>query len=489
MFDVYTVDATTLIVFPLVVALIVAILPLNRDGLGLVALAAQVLPFYWLLHDIIPDFPTDGSFAFETDKPWLPDIGVRYHVGIDGLSLVMICLTVLVLTCAIGYALWEGRYRGRFYFVLLLLLESALILVFCARDLILFYVGFEAMLIPFYFLMGIWGGEHRRRATLKFVIYTFVGTLLMLVGMIVIGLQAGSFDLTRVGTSSSGWLFASFAIAFAIKSPVWPLHGWLPDAYRSAPPEVAAVLSAVASKAGAYGFLRIVLPIFPGPVAEYQWVLITGAVIGLLYGSLLAFRQPDARGVIAYSSIGQMGLVTLGIFALNSQGVTGAAFQMVNHGLLSAALFLLAGWVAHTTGSDEFRHLGGMARGRPILATTVIIVGVATLAVPGSNAFASEFLVLLGAFQTKAALGVIASLAVVLAAMYMLRWISAVLHDREGDAVGASNPPELRDGGFYAVIPLVAAVLALSFYPNAVTKRVDDTTAKLTTPAATEAAK
>jgi NADH-quinone oxidoreductase subunit M len=489
MFDVYTVNATTLIVFPLIVAALVAILPLQRDGLGLVALAAQVLPFYWLLHDIIPGFPTDGSFAFETDKPWLTDLGVSFHVGMDGLSLVMVCLTVLIATCAIGYAVWEGRYRGRTYFVLLLLLESALILVFCARDLILFYIGFEAMLIPFYFLIGVWGGEHRRRATLKFIIYTFVGTLLMLVGMIVIGLQAGSFDLTKVGTSNSNWVFGAFVLAFAIKSPLWPLHGWLPDAYRNAPPEVAALLSGVASKAGAYGFLRLVLPIFPGPVSDFRWQLVAVSVIGLLYGSLLAFRQPDARGVIAYSSIGQMGLITLGIFALNAQGVTGAAFQMVNHGLLSAALFLLAGWTAHTTGQDGFAHLGGMARGRPVLATIVIIVGVATLAVPGSSAFASEFLVLLGAFQAKAAVGVIASLTVILAAMYMLRWISAILHDREGDAVGATNPPELKGGGFAVVIPLVAAVLALSFYPHAVTKRVDASTARLAAPAAAEVQK
>src|SRR5262249_8550435 len=211
-----------------------------------------------------------GSFAFQVNKPWLTDLGVRFHVGMDGLSLVMVCLTVLVATCAIGYAGGGGRYRGRTYYVLLLLLEAALSPVFCARDLILFYIGFEAMLIPFYFLIGVWGGEHRRRATLKFIIYTFVGTLLMLVGMIVIGLQAGSFDLTQVGTSNSNWIFGAFVLAFAIKSPLWPLHGWLPDAYRSAPPEVAAVLSGVASKAGAYGFLRLVLPLFPRPASEFR---------------------------------------------------------------------------------------------------------------------------------------------------------------------------------------------------------------------------
>jgi NADH-quinone oxidoreductase subunit M len=489
MFDVYTINATTLIVFPLIVAAVVLLLPLSREALAIVAVGAQVLPAYWLVRTIIPDTPTDGTFAFETNKAWLTDLGVRYHVGIDGLSLVMVCMTVLVLTCALGYAAWEGRYRGRAYFALLLVLESALILVFCARDLILFYVGFEAMLVPLYFLMGIWGGPGRRRGTLKFLIYTFIGTLLMLVGMIVIGLRAGSFDLSEVGTSNSNWVFAAFVLAFAIKSPIWPLHGWVPDAYRSAPPEVAAVLSGVASKAGAYGLLRLVLPIFPQPVADFRWILVAAAVIGLLYGSLLAFRQPDARGVIAYSSLAQMGLVTLGIFALNDQGATGAAFQMVNHGLLSAALFLLAGWTAHTTGQDAFARLGGLARGRPVLATTVIIVGVAALAVPGSSAFASEFLVLLGAFEAKAVVGVIASLAVVLSAMYMLRWISALLHDREGDAVGASNPPDLKSGALGAIFPLVAAVLALSFYPHAVTRRVDVPASKLAVPAATEAAK
>ncbi len=489
MFDVYTVNATTLIVFPVIVAAILLILPLPREGIALVAVAAQVLPIYWLIGTIIPNVPTDGTFAFETNKAWLTDLGVRYHVGLDGLSLVMVCLTVLVTTCALGYAAWEGRYRTRPYIALLLLLEAALILVFCARDLILFYVGFEAMLVPFYFLIGIWGGPERRRATLKFLIYTFIGTLLMLVGMIVIGLKAGSFDLSEVGTSNSNWVFAAFILAFAIRAPVWPLHGWVPDAYRSAPPEVAALLSGVASKAGAYGFLRIVLPIFPQPVSDHRWILITAAVIGLLYGSLLAFRQPDSRGVIAYSSIAQMGLVTLGIFALNDQGATGAAFQMVNHGLLSAALFLLAGWIAHTTGQDGFARLGGLARGRPVLATVVIIVGVAALAVPGSSAFASEFLVLLGAFEAKAVVGVIASVAVVLAAMYMLRWISAILHDREGDAVGASNPPDLTSGALATIVPLVLAVLALSFYPHAVTRRVDKPASQLAVPAASEAAK
>ena len=443
MFDVYTVNATTLIVFPLIIAALIAILPLHREGLGLVALAAQVLPIYWLLHDIIPGFPTDGSFAFETDKPWLTDLGVSFHVGMDGLSLVMVCLTVLVATCAIGYAVWEGRVPG----------PPVLRAAAAARvgtdprvlrprpDPVLHRVRGDAdpVLLPDRRL----GRRAPRRATLKFIIYTFVGTLLMLVGMIVIGLQAGSFDLTEVGTSNSNWVFGAFVLAFAIKSPLLPLHGWLPDAYRSAPPEVAALLSGVASKAGAYGFLRLVLPIFPGPVSEFRWQLVTLSVIGPPVR--LAARVPPARRArrdrvlvdrpdgprdARHLRAQRPGRHRRGVPDGQPRPPVGRA---VPAGRLDGA--------HHRP--DGFAHLGGMARGRPVLATTVIIVGVATLAVPGSSAFASEFLVLLGAFQAKAAVGVIASLAVILAAMYMLRWISAILHDREGDAVGATNPPEL----------------------------------------------
>ena len=322
------------------------------------------------------------------------------------------------------------------------------------------------------------------------MIYTAVGTLLMLVGILALGLgvEGGpSFAYSDVAGSQENWIFLTFIAAFLIKCPVWPFHGWVPDAYRSAPPEVAAGLSALASKAGAFGLLAIVLPIFPQPVADFQWPIIALATFGLLYGSFLAFRQPDSRGVIAYSSIGQMGLVVLGIFVLNDQGATGAAFQMVNHALLSAALFLLAGWIERTVGSGDFAVLGGLARGRPVLATVVIVVGVAALAVPGSSTFASEFLILLGAFQEQWWLGAIASLAIVLAAMYMLRWISAVLHDREGVAVGEHRPRELAPGAFLTIIPLVVAVIALSIYPFGFTERVDPTTAVLTQSAAQEA--
>jgi NADH-quinone oxidoreductase subunit M len=481
----YHVSVVHLMIVPLLGAALLLVLPLRRGAASTVALVSAGIVFGETIA-MIRNFRIGGGFQFATNKAWLPDLGVRFHVAVDGLSLVLIAVTVLVSTCSLVYAIWEGRYRNRAYFALLLILQAALILVFCARDLIVFYIGFEAMLIPFYFLIGVYGGPDRRRATIKFIIYTFVGTLLMLIGMIALGLSHGTFDLDTIGTSNNRWIWLAFVIAFAIKSPVWPLHGWVPDAYRNAPPEVAAMLSGIASKAGAYGLMRLVLPIFPHPTADFRWCIAGFATFGLLYGSLVAFREPDSRGVIAYSSISQMGLVVLGIFLLNDRGETGAAFQMVNHAILSAALFFLAGWVAHETGAEPFRRLGGLARGRPVLATTVMIVGVAALAVPGSPLFASEFLILLGAFERVWWVGAIASLAIILAAMYMLRWISAILHDREGDAVGQQRPPDLTSGALVAILPLVAAVLALSFYPAAITKRAGPASANLARRAAAE---
>jgi NADH-quinone oxidoreductase subunit M len=393
--------------------------------------------------------------------------------------------------CALLFALWAQRERLRPFVALLLLLEAALVLLFVARDLVLFYVAFEAMLIPLAFLIGAWGGPARGRATLTFVIYTLVGSLLMLVSIITLGLRAGTFDLDRVGTSGSSWIFLGFMLAFAIKAPLYPAHGWVPQAYRESTPEVAALLSGVVSKAGTYGILRFALPIFPGPAADWRVVFIVLGLVGLLWCSLVAFRQPDSRGVIAYSSIAQMSFIVLGIFVLNDAGSTGAAFQMVNHGLLSTLLFLVAGFVELRFGSGLFRRIGALAHGRPALATVCITTGVAALAVPGSNLFASEFLVLLGSFQRSWLIGTLAAAGIVLAAMYMLRWISAILHDAPLDrqlGLEAATPGEYRDLRWAAipVVPLVVAVLALSISPYLVTHRVSRSVHALTAPAAQE---
>jgi len=339
--------------------------------------------------------------------------------------------------------------------------------VFTSQDLLLFYACFEAMLIPLYVLVGVWGGPGRRAATIKLVIYTMVGSLLMLAALIVYGLDEGTFDLNAMGPSSNTWIFLGFMAAFAIKAPLFPFHGWLPDAYRKAPPEVAAVLSGVVSKTAVYGLLRIVIAKFPGPVGDFRVPILVLATVGLLYGSLLAFRAPDLRGIIAYSSLAQMGLITLGLFAANDLGFDGAILQSVNHGLVSAALFLLAAMVERRTQTGELDRLGGMARGRPLLATVLITTGVLALAVPLSSNFAGEFLVLAGVFQQGWAWGALGAVAMVLAAMYALRLISAVLHRDPGSAV-SDAALDLRPAELGVVVPLVACLLALSAWPAAI---------------------
>jgi NADH-quinone oxidoreductase subunit M len=301
-------------------------------------------------------------------------------------------------------------------------------------------------------------------ATIKFVIYTMAGSLLMLAAIVVYGLQAGTFDLVDGPQSASRWLFLGFMVAFVIKAPLFPFHGWLPDAYREAPPEVAAVLSGVIAKAGLYGMLRIAITKFPDPTSFYRTTVLALAAAALVYGSLLAFRSPDFRGVVAYSSLAQSGLIALGLFAGTDLGFDGAVLQMVAHGLISISLFLIAGAVERRTTTGEFRLLGGMARGRPALATLLMTVGIISLAVPGSASFAGEFLILAGVFQRDWWWAVIGAGAIVLAAMYMLRLISAVLHEARGSTV-SDEALDLRPGELALVVPLVVGLLFLSAWP------------------------
>jgi NADH-quinone oxidoreductase subunit M len=387
-----------------------------------------------------------------------------------GFSLWLVGMTVVVGAAAVAYAFWVGRERARAYFGLALFLTGSIVGVFTAQDLLLFYVFFETMLIPLYVLIGVWGGPGRLGATLKFIIYTVAGSLLMLVAIIALGLTQDTFDLTNTATSSNEWLFLGFVAAFAVKAPLFPLHGWLPDAYRESPPEIAAVLSGVVSKVAVYGFLRIAITKFPEPADDFQWVLLTLGAVTLVYGALVAFRAPDVRGVIAYSSMSQMGLITLGLFALNDSGFDGAVLQMVNHGLVSGALFLLAGTIERRTATGDFALLGGMAKGRPALATLLMTTGIIALAVPGATTFAGEFLILLGVFKVGWGWAVVGAVAIVFAAMYSLRLISAVLHQERGPAV-ADEALDLRPGELAIIVPLVACLLALSVWPAAITER------------------
>jgi NADH-quinone oxidoreductase subunit M len=461
---------TILILLPLGAALVVWLLPWSNQAAGSLALLAALVEVgVWI--NALTRFDFSAGLQFEQQETWFGDLGVSYHVGLYGFSLWLVGMAVVVMAAAIAYAFWVGRERPRAYFGLMLFLTGAVVGVFSAQDLLVFYVFFEAMLIPLYVLVGVWGGPGRLTATIKFVIYTMAGSLLMLAAIVVYGISEGTFDLAGGPQSGNEWLFLGFLLAFAVKAPLFPLHGWLPDAYRESSPEVAAVLSGVVSKAAGYGFLAIAVTKFPGPADDLQPLVLALAAVGLVYGSIVAFRAPDVRGVIAYSSLAQMSLITIGVFAMNDLGFTGAVLQMVNHGLLSGALFLIAGVIERRAATGEFARLGGMARGRPALATVLMTTGVIALAVPGSTAFAGEFLILAGVFDQGWGWALVGGVAIVLAAMYMLRLISAVLHGQ----VGASVPDEaldLRPGELAVVVPLVAALLALSAWPAAITDHV-----------------
>jgi NADH-quinone oxidoreductase subunit M len=462
---------TALIVLPAAGALVLWLLPWPRAAAGAVALVVSLAEVgLWIAALVDFDFGPEGGLQYEEQATWFGDLGVSYHVGFFGPGLWLAGLAVVCQAAAVAYAMRAGRERPRAYYGLMLLLTSAIVGVFCAQDLLLFYVFWEAMLIPLYLLVGVWGGAGRSRATLLFVIYTMAGSLLMLASIIVFGLSEGTFDIRELALSgSSTWLFLGFVVAFAVKAPLFPFHGWLPSAYREAPAEVAGVLSGVVSKAAAYGFLYIAIVLFPGPAADLRVPILVLASVGLVYGSLLAFRAPDVRGVIAYSSLAQLGLIVIGLFATNFAGWNGAWLQMVNHGLISMTLFMLAGIVESRAGTGSFDRLGGMAKGRPALATVLMVTGVIALAVPGSTAFAGEFLILTGIFDVGWGWAVVGVIAIVLAAMYMLRLISAVLHEREGSAA-SSDARDLSPIELALVVPLVACLLALSAWPAAITE-------------------
>jgi NADH-quinone oxidoreductase subunit M len=461
---------TALILLPLGAALLVWLFPWDDFTAGAIALLAALGEVgLWIECVFQFDF-NKGGLQLDQQTSWFSDLHVSYHVGMYGFSLWLVGLAAVVQAAAIIYAFWAGRTGARAYFGLMLLLTTAIVGVFTAQDLLLFYVFWEAMLIPLYVLIGVWGGPGRLGATIKFFIYTMAGSLLMLASIIALGISQGTFDLTATWQSSSNWIFLGFVAAFAVKAPLFPLHGWLPDAYRESPAEVSAVLSGLVSKAAIYGFIRIAITKFPEPTKDFRTVILVLAAIGLVYGSLLAFRAPDIRGVIAYSSLAQLGLITFGVFAVNDLGLNGAVLQMVNHGLISAALFLLAGGIERRATTGDFARLGGFARGRPVLATVLMTTGIIALAVPGSSAFAGEFEILAGVFSIGWGYAVVGAIAIVLAAMYMLRLISAVLHESPGPAV-TPEALDLQPVELSAVVPLVACLLALSVWPAAITER------------------
>ncbi|MDQ3850530.1 MAG: NADH-quinone oxidoreductase subunit M, partial [Actinomycetota bacterium] len=429
----------------------------------------------------VVDFDT-GSATLQhvTDETWIGQLGISYKLGIDGLNLFLVLLTAILWAAS---ALWAGLQeweRPRLFFFHLALAETAVLGALLAQDLALFVVFFDLMLVPFFFLTGQWGGRDRVRATVKLVIYTLVGSLLMLTAAIATGVLAAqgpgtvTFDLARLAAAplspgTQDWIFLFFAAAFLVKMPAFPLHGWMPDAYRAMPLPVLAVFSGVLSKVAAYGFLRVCLPVFPDASQHFQTLLLLAALASILYGSAMAFTTTHARLILGYSSVAQLGFITLGIFALNPQGAQGALLQAFNHGLVVApAFFIVALLAARAGGSEDVRDMGGTALRAPVLATLFLIVAFATLAMPGSANFVGEFLILLGVFETKLAIAIVASTGVVLASVYALRMFIRTMHNRTGDHV---RPVEmtLRDG--LVLVPLVLAILAIALYPQLALRR------------------
>jgi NADH-quinone oxidoreductase subunit M len=476
-----TIHLSLVIFLPVLGGAIGALLP-RRWAASFAAAAALVTLAYVVV--ALFKFDKHGGMQFVTDQNWISELGIRYQLGLDGLNLWLVALTAVLWVPATIIAAVREWDRPRLFFFNLMLAETAILGVFCAQDLALFVLFFDLTLVPFYFLIGVWGGENRVQATTKFVIYTLAGSLLMLAGAVALGVLATpdgakiSFSLATLSqrTLPAGtqyWIFALFAIAFLVKAPAFPFHGWMPDTYRATPIPVLIGLSAVLSKLGAYGFLRIVLPLLPDASVHFQEIMIGIAVVSILYGSVLAFSQDEARLVVGYSSIAQLGFIILGIFSLDPKGADGAVFQMVNHGLVVAPLFLIIAVLAQRTGgSERLRDMGGLAKQAPVLAALLLIVTLATLAMPGSGNFVGELLILFGTFNTKFVYGVVASVGVTLAAVYMIRFFQRAMHGREGARVESRD---IAAGGpdLLTIAPLVAVILALGVYPQVVLSRLD----------------
>jgi NADH-quinone oxidoreductase subunit M len=484
-----------LIWLPAACGLIGALVSIRNERLsGFIALAGTLAALGLAIGYIAQYGPGSHGLKDVTDIVWIAELGIHYKLGVSGLNVLLIGLTTLLFFAAVLASNLRSTSpppnRPRLFYFQFMLAESAVLGAFLAQDLALFVAFFDLMLIPFYFLIGMWGttaspthpeGPDRVKATIKLVIYTLVGSLLMLAAAIATGVLAGeqngghvTFVLSQLqglplSKGSQEWIFLFFAAAFLVKMPAFPLHGWMPDGYRAMPIEVLMVFSGVLSKVGAYGFLAIVLPLFPQGAAHFQTLMLIIALCSIIYGSAVAFTQTDARLIAGYSSVAQLGFITLGIFALNPQGAQGALLQMVNHGLVVAPIFFIIALLAQRSGgSQDIRQMGGIAFRAPVLATIFLVVALATLAMPGSANFVGEFLILLGVFKAKLAIAVIAFSGVVMASVYALRVFIRAMHNRVGKDVKSRD---LTRTDALVLVPLLAVIVFLALYPQGALKR------------------
>ena len=476
---------------PLLGALIVALIPsksseqIKRVAFGATLAIAVASIFLATGFD-----KSITGMQYVQSNTWIAAFNINYAVGIDGISLVLILLSTILVPIVI-LATWHesdvGRWGTKSFYILILVLETMMIGVFVATDLFLFYVFFEAMLIPVYFLIGGYGTGNRSAAAVKFLLYSLFGGLLMLASVIGIYVIAGNqigatFDLTKLATlqidnTTENLIFLGFFIAFAIKAPLWPFHTWLPDAAKAATPGTSVLLLGVLDKVGTYGMIRFCIALFPDASKTFTPLIITLAVISIIYGAFMAIGQKDIKGLIAFTSISHFGFITMGIFAMTSQGMSGANLYMVNHGFSTAALFLVAGWMMMRRGSSTITDFGGLQRVTPVMAWTFFIAGMSGLALPGLSSFVSEFLVLVGTYTRYPVAAVIGTLGIVLAALYILIPIQKTLHGPTTSGNENLNDLSLREK--IAISPVILIIVVMGFYPKPVLDLINPTAEKI----------
>ena len=420
---------------------------------------------------LLAKFIPDANMQFVVNQPWINQLGIRFYVGLDGISMVTVILTnVLIPLIILSAFKYEYKNENAFY-ALILFMQSGLILVFVALDAFLFYIGWEAALIPIYFICAIWGGKDRIRVNIKFFLYTIAGSLFMLLGIIYLYLQnpdhnflIESFYNINLDAAQQAWVFWAFFIAFAIKMPIFPFHTWQPDTYVEAPAHGTMLLSGIMLKMGVYGAIRWLLPIVPQGVADWKFFIVSLSVIGIIYASLIAFNQKNAKKLVAYSSIGHVGLISAGIFALSKQSLQGVMVQMLSHGINVVGLFFILDIISSRLKTNKLAELGGIAKKAPQLAITMLIIVLGTVALPGTNGFIGEFLLLMGVYGYNVWFGALAGLTIIFGAVYMLRMYQKVMFG-ETNAL-TSSITDIRGTEKLVLYIICGLVIVIGIYPK-----------------------
>ncbi len=462
---------STVIFLPVIGALLLLIIPRdNERAIKGVSLLFTLVTFLAALPLFFNFDRTSKAMQFVEVFEWIPAWDIKYYLGVDGISVLFVLLSALLGPLCVLIS-WDAiKDKVKEFYIALLLIEAAMIGVFCSLDFFLFYIFWEAMLIPMYLIIGVWGGPRRVYSAIKFFLYTLAGSVLMLVGIIVLYFNGGhTFDILALMSQKYPYklqliLFWAFFAAFAVKVPMWPLHTWLPDAHTEAPTAGSVILAGVLIKMGAYGFLRFSLPLFPEAVKAMAPLMMVLSVIAIIYGGLICLVQTDLKRLIAYSSVSHMGFVTLGIFALNQQGLEGGILQMINHGIVTGALFLLVGIIYERSHSREISHYSGVATVLPVYAGFFMLFTLASIGLPGLNGFIGEFLIILGGFRASMLAGALAATGIIIGAAYMLWLYQRVFFQEVKPEISGYKDMNLRE--IIILLPLVILVLWIGLYPN-----------------------